>query len=132
MKNKKLNYKRVITIFLVLLVWAAILLIFVDSKPMYGKWNCGDDITIEFHRTRSFEIYNTANKDEVYIEGTFKAKRQKVSLPKIKYDVTLEADEEFRSDYPKNLLVSLNQKRLNNMIIVDKDSNIEYKCKRAK
>ena len=120
MEKKKLNYKRIVTIFLVLVFWAAILLIFVDSKPMYGKWNCGDDIVIEFHRTRSFEIYNTANKDEIYIEGTFKAKRRKVSLPKIKYDVSLESDEEYRSNYKKEILVSLNQKHLNSMTILDK------------
>ena len=132
MEKKKLNYKRIITIFLVLLVWAAILLIFVDSKPMYGKWNCGDNITIEFHRTRSFEIYNTANKDEIYIEGDFKAKRQKVSLPKIRYDVSMEGDPETNEGYKKELLVSLNQKHLNNMTILDKETKIEYKCKRAK
>lgn len=132
MENKKLNYKRIITIFLVLLVWAAILLVFVDSKPMYGKWNCGENITLEFHRTRSFEIYNTANKDEIYIEGDFKAKRQKVSLPKIRYDVTMEGDPESHAGYKKEILVSLNQKHLNDMTILDKETNIKYECKRAK
>ena len=132
MENKKLNYKRIITIFLVLLVWAGILLVFVDSKPMYGKWNCGEDKIIEFHMTRSFEIYNAKDEDEIYVEGSFKAKRQKVGLPKIKYDVTLQSDDESQSDYFKDILVSLNQKRLNEMIITDKESKIEYKCKRSK
>lgn len=130
--EKKFNYRRIITIVMVLLFWAVILLIFVDTKPMYGKWNCGEDIVIEFNRTRTFEIYNTAKKDDVYIEGTYKAKRQKMGLPKIRYDVTLEADEEFHSDYKKELLVSLNQKNLNKMTISDKESNIEYTCKRTK
>lgn len=130
--EKKFNYRRIITIFIVLVVWAIILLIFVDTKPMYGKWNCGDNIVIEFNRTRTFEIYNTLNRDEVYIEGTYKAKRQKVGLPKIRYDVTLEADEEFKSDYPKNLLVSQNQKNMRKMTITDKDTNIKYTCKKTK
>lgn len=129
--EKKFNYKRIISIFIVLVFWAVILLIFVDTKPMYGKWNCGENIAIEFNRTRSFEIYNTSNKD-VYIEGTYKAKRLKVGLPKIRYDVTLEGDEEIRSDYKKDILVSLNQKNLNEMKIKDKTSNIEYICKKAK
>ncbi len=130
--KKKFNYKRIISIVVVLLFWAAILLIFVDTKPMYGKWNCGDDIVIEFNRTRSFEIYNTAKRDEIYIEGDYKAKRQKVGLPKIIYDVTLEADEEFSSNYPKKLLVSLNQKNLKKMTITDKTSNTKYTCKKIK
>ena len=130
--EKKFNYRRIITIFIVLVVWAIILLLFVDTKPMYGKWNCGDNIVIEFNRTRTFEIYNTDNRDEVYIEGTYKAKRQKVGLPKIRYDVTLEADEEFKSDYPKNLLVSQNQKNMRKMTITDKDTNIKYTCKKTK
>ena len=132
MEKKKLNYKRIITIFLVLLVWAAILLVFVDTKPMYGKWNCGDNIAIEFNRTRSFEIYNTANKNEVYIEGTYTAERRKVGLPKIVYDVTLEGDEEFRSDYKKELLVSQNQKNMKRMTITDKNTNKKYTCKKIK
>ena len=132
MEKKKLNYKRIITIFLVLLVWAAILLVFVDTKPMYGKWNCDDNIAIEFNRTRSFEIYNTANKNEVYIEGTYTAERRKVGLPKIVYDVTLEGDEEFSSDYKKELLVSQNQKNMKRMTITDKNTNKKYTCKKIK
>ena len=130
--KKKFNYKRIITIFIVLVVWAIILLIFVDTKPMYGKWNCGDDIVIEFNRTRSFEIYNTANKDEIYIEGTYKAKRRKVGLPKIIYDVTLEGDEEIRSDYKKEIVVSQNQKNMRKLIITDKNTNTKYTCKKTK
>ena len=132
MEKKKLNYKRIITIFLVLVVWAAILLIFVDSKPMYGKWNCGEDIVIEFSRTRSFEIYNTAKKDDIYIYGDFKAERLKVALPKIKYDVVLEADPESSENYKKEISVSLNQNHLNNMTILDKKTKNEYKCKKVK
>ena len=129
--KQKFNYKRIVSIVVVLLFWAIILLIFVDTKPMYGKWNCGDDIVIEFNRTRSFEIYNTSNKEEVYVEGDYKAKRRKVGLPKIMYDVTLEADEEFHSDYPKELLVTLNQKNLKKMTIVVRETNMEYTCKKV-
>ena len=132
METKKFNYKRIISIFVVLVVWAAILLIFVDSKPMYGKWNCGENMVIEFKRTRGFEIYDTANKEEIYVEGTFKAKRRKISLPKIKYDVSLEGDEEISNGYTAEILVSLNQKNLNKMTILDKKSKEEYKCKRFK
>lgn len=131
MEKKKFNYRRIITIVIVLLVWAAILLIFVDSKPIYGKWNCGEDVAIDFSRTRSFEIYNTSNKDEIYVEGTFKAKRLKADLPKIKYEVTLEADEEILSGYKKELKISLNQTKLNEMVIVDNENN-KYTCKRIK
>ena len=131
MENKKFNYRRIITIVIVLLIWAAILLIFVDSKPIYGKWNCGDNMAINFRRTRSFEIYNVSNKDEIYVEGTFKAKRLKADLPKIKYEVTLEADEETQSGYKKDLKISLNQTKLNEMIIVDNE-NTKYTCKRIK
>lgn len=132
MEKKKLNYKRIITIFLVLVAWAAILLIFVDSKPIYGKWNCGKNVVVEFSRTRSFEIYNTAKKDDIYIYGDFKAKRLKAGLPKIKYEVVLEADPESTENYKKELSISFNQTKLNEMIILEKSSKIEYKCKRAK
>ena len=132
MEKKKLNYKRIITIFLVLVVWAAILLVFVDSKPIYGKWNCGENIVVEFSRTRSFEIYNTTKKDDIYIYGDFKAERLKAALPKIKYDVVLEADPESTENYKKELSISLNQTKLNEMTILEKSSKIEYKCKRAK
>ena len=131
--EKKFNYRRVITIFIVLVVWAAILLMFVDTKPLYGKWNCGENISIEFNRTRSFEVYNTSNRDDIYIEGTYKAERLKVGLPKIKYDVVITADPEIiETDYEKELLVSFNQKRLNEMRITNKTDNVEYTCKRAK
>ncbi len=131
MEKKKFNYRRIITIFLVLLVWAAILLIFVDTKPLYGKWNCGDDIVIEFSRTRSFEIYNTSRKEETYIEGTYKAERRKVALPKIKYDLELTGDSEI-SSYSSNLLVSFNQTKLSEMVITNKGDNTKYTCKKAK
>ncbi len=130
--EKKFNYKRIITIVLVLIVWTTILLLFVDTKPLYGKWNCGSDIVIEFSRTRSFEIYNTSNKEETYIEGTYKAERQKVALPKIKYEVSLESDEEIDSDYKKDFLISFNQTKLSEMTILDKSDNSKYTCKKAK
>lgn len=129
--EKKFNYKRIVAIVSVLLVWTAILLIFVDSKPMYGKWNCGSDIAIEFSRTRSFEVYNTKNKDEIYKEGSFKAKRQKVSLPKIKYNVVLELEEK-DDNFPMKLEISLKQTKLNEMTIKKIATNEKYTCKRAK
>lgn len=130
--NSNFNYKRIITIVLVLLVWAAILLFFIDTKPIYGKWICNNSITVEFSRTRSFEVYNALRSDDKYIEGKYKSKRLKEKLPKIKYLITLESTIGYNTNYEKDLLIISSQTKLNEINIEDLTDKNTYTCKRLK
>lgn len=130
--KKKMNYKRIISILLVLIIWAAILLFFIDTKTIYGEWECEGNFRIEFSRTRSFEFYDNSNKDESFIEGKYKVERLKEKLPKIKYKVVFENETEAPDEFYKEITILSSQTKLNEMTIIEKDSNTKYTCKRVK
>ena len=63
-----------------------------SSSSIYGAWKCSDDTTIKLNKDKTFEMYDSHDKDELYVKGKYSIDEKIKDTNKanvVKYRLTL-------------------------------------------
>lgn len=108
-----------------------------SSSDVYGTWNCQDDIAVVFNKDKTFVMYNTYDKAELYVKGKYSIDKKIKDTNKdniIKYSLTLTAShrvvdgETYDGSLSNKYEMVLSTDNLNEMAMVNEKTYNIYYC----
>ena len=109
-----------------------------SGELLYGEWDCGSNIKVSFMRNKSFEMYNSNDKNDMDIIGQFTIDEVEQDGSDIEYTITMKTNnrtllgQKFTDEYTTQYAITMDSTSQKEIAMMNTISSNIYICEKTK